>query len=114
MYNKGGFGNIQNMMRQAQKMQEDMQNNLAKIDEELANTELTATTGGKMVEVVITGDKKIKAVHINPACVDPDDVEMLEDMLTACVNEAISKADELEREKKASITGNLGGLGGLF
>ncbi len=115
MYNKmGGFGNIQNMMKQAQKMQEDMQNNLARIDEELANTELTATAGGKMVEVVISGDKKIKGVHINPACVDPDDVEMLEDLLTACVNEAIKKADDLEKEKKGAITGNLGGLGGLF
>ncbi len=115
MYNKmGGLGNMQNLMRQAQKMQADMQNNLAKIEEELANTELTATAGGKMVEVVISGDKQIKAVHINPAVVDPDDVEMLEDLLTACVNEAIKKATELEQEKKGSVTSGLGGLGGLF
>lgn len=116
MYNNrmGGMGNMQNLMRQAQKMQEDMQNNLAKVEEELASTELTATAGGKMVEVVISGDKKVKGVHINPAVVDPDDVEMLEDLLTACINEAIAKADALEKEKKGSVTGNLGGLGGLF
>ena len=105
----GGFGggNMQNLMRQAQKMQEEMQNKLKAADEELENTTLTATSGGGMVEVSILGNKTITGIKINPAAVDPDDVEMLEDLIIAAANEAIKKADELEKSLKGDITGGL-------
>ncbi|MBE5735612.1 MAG: YbaB/EbfC family nucleoid-associated protein [Clostridiales bacterium] len=110
----GGFGggnmNIQNLMKQAQKMQSDMQEKMAKADEELANTTLTATAGGCMVEVSILGNKEITAIKIKPEAVDPDDVEMLEDMILAATNDAIKKADALEKELK----GNTGLPEGLF
>ena len=110
----GGFGggnmNIQNLMKQAQKMQSDMQEKMAKADEELANTTLTATAGGGMVEVSILGNKEITAIKIKPEAVDPDDVEMLEDMILAATNDAIKKADALEKELK----GNTGLPEGLF
>ena len=103
----GGFGggNMQNLMRQAQKMQEELQAQNAKAEEELENTTLSATAGGGMVEVSITGKKKIVGVKINPNVVDPDDVEMLEDLIVAATNEAIEKANELEKELKPSIPG---------
>lgn len=110
MYNKGfgmGGGNMQNLMRQAQKMQEEMMKEQKEAEEKLANTVLTASSGGGMVTVEITGDKKITAVKIKPEAVDPDDVEMLEDMIQACVNEAITKANELEKELKPNILGGM-------
>ncbi len=111
MYNKGfggmGGGNMQNLMRQAQKMQEEMLRQQKEADEKLANTVLSASSGGGMVTVEITGDKKITSVKIKPEAVDPDDVEMLEDMIQACVNEAISKANELEKEVKPNLLGGM-------
>ena len=110
MDNKGfgmGGGNMQNLMRQAQKMQEEMMKQQKEAEEKLANTVLTASSGGGMVTVEITGDKKITAVKIKPEAVDPDDVEMLEDMIQACVNEAITKANELEKELKPNILGGM-------
>ena len=110
MYNKGfgmGGGNMQNLMRQAQKMQEEMMKQQKEAEEKLANTLLTASICGGMVTVEITGDKKITAVKIKPEAVDPDDVEMLEDMVQACVNEAITKANELEKELKPNILGGM-------
>lgn len=106
---KGGFGpgNIQNLMKQAQKMQAEMQAQNEKAEEQLAETTLTATSGGGMVEVQITGKRKITSVKINPQAVDPDDVEMLEDLVLSCVNEAIAKADELEKQLKPSMPGGL-------
>ena len=109
----GGFGgnmNIQNLMKQAQKMQTEMQEKIAKADEDLANTTLTATSGGGMVEVSILGNKQITGVKIKPEAVDPDDVEMLEDLIVAATNEAISKAEALEKELK----GNTGLPEGMF
>lgn len=109
----GGFGgnmNIQNLMKQAQKMQSEMQEKIAKADEELANTTLTATAGGGMVEVSILGNKKITGIKIKPEAVDPDDVEMLEDLIVAATNEAIAKAETLEKELK----GNTGLPEGMF
>ena len=111
MYNKGfggmGGGNMQNLMRQAQKMQEEMLRQQKEAEEKLANTVLSASSGGGMVTVEITGDKKITSVKIKPEAVDPDDVEMLEDMIQACVNEAISKANELETEVKPNLLGGM-------
>ncbi len=105
----GGFGggNMQNLMRQAQKMQEDMQNKMKEADEELENTSLSATAGGGMVEVTILGNKKITGISIKPEVIDPEDPEMLEDLIIAATNEAIQKADELEKKLKGNITGGL-------
>ena len=79
-----------------------MQKQLAEADEKLKATILTATSGGGMVEVQITGDKKITAVTIKPEVVDPDDIEMLQDLVVAATNEAIAKAVALEKELKGS------------
>ena len=99
------FGNI---MKQAQKMQAKM----AEMQEQLKNEELEASAGGGTVKVVITGDMQVKSITIDPAAVDPDDVELLQDMTTAAVNEAIRSAQELGQRRMADITGgmNLPGL----
>ena len=108
----GGMGgmNMQQLMKQAQKMQEDMQKKQQEMEDELENTVLTATAAGGMVEVEITGKKKLVSVKVKPEAVDPDDVEMLEDMLMAAVNEALDKATELETK----LRGNMPNLGGLM
>lgn len=102
---KGGFGgfgggNMQQIMKQAQKMQEQMMEQARKADEELENAVLMATSGGGMVAVEVNGKKKVLSVKIKPEAVDPDDVEMLEDMVLACVNEAMAKAEALEEQVK--------------
>lgn len=99
----GGMGNMQQLMRQAQKMQEDM----AKAKEELAELEISAVSGGGMVKVTMTCDKKITALKIKPEAVDPDDVEMLEDLIIAAINEAQKLADE-ETANRMGAFGNLG------
>ena len=101
--NFGGMGNMQNLMRQAQKMQEDLKQKQQEAEEKLSSTVLSASAGGGMVTCEITGKKQITAIKIKPEAVDPDDVEMLEDMILACVNEAINKADELEKELKPDM-----------
>ena len=107
----GGFGggNMQNLMRQAQKMQEEMQNKLKEADEKLESTTLTATSGGGMVEVSILGNKTITGIKINPNAVDPEDVEMLEDLIIVAINDAAKKAEELKNNKMP-----MGGMGGLM
>ena len=85
-----------------------MQDKMEKAQEELENTVLTGSSGGGMVEVECTGLKKITAVRIKPEIVDPDDIEMLEDLVVAAVNEAISKADELEKSLKGDMPAGLG------
>ena len=94
--NFGGFGggNIQNLMRQAQKMQEDMQRKRAELDAR----DFSATVGGGMVEIVMTGDKNVKSLKIKPEVVDPDDVEMLEDLIMAAIKDAQTKATNLSRD----------------
>ena len=109
----GGFGggNMQALMRQAQKMQEDMK----RIREEIDNTEYTSTVGGGMVEVCILGNKTMKRVKIKPEVVDPDDVEMLEDLIVAAINEAMEKVDEESASAMSKLTGGKGGgMPGLF
>lgn len=94
----GGFGgaNLQNLMRQAQKMQEDMQ----KAKEELENKEFTASVGGGVVQVVMTGDRKVKNILIKPAVVDVDDIETLQDLIMAGVNDALG---QIEKEEQATV-----------
>jgi len=112
---KGGFpgfggGNIGNLMKQAQKMQKDM----AKLQEELHERTVEATAGGGAITVVATGKKEIKEISIKPEVVDPEDVEMLQDLILAAVNEALRQADEMVSSEMGKITGGLGGLPGLF
>ncbi len=100
-YGFGGFGgaNMQQLMRQAQKMQEDMK----KIREEIDNTEYTSSVGGGMVEVTMLGNKTVKSVKIKQEVVDPDDVEMLEDLMVSAVNDCISKITADEQSKLPNI-----------
>lgn len=86
----GGMGNMQNLMKQAQKMQKDLE----KKQVEAANTEFETTSGGGAVTVKATGAKEIKEIIIKKEVVDPDDVEMLQDLVLTAVNEALRKADE--------------------
>ncbi len=104
----GGGMNMGSMMARAQKMQSDMQAAQAEVEA----AEVEASAGGGVVTVRANGAKKIISVKIDPQAVDPDDVEMLEDLVTAAVNEAMTKADELMQEKMGAVTGgmNLGGL----
>ena len=99
----GGFGgaNIGQLMKQAQKMQEE----LARAKEELFNTEFTATAGGGMVEVVMMGNKTLKSIKFKPEVVDPDDVEMLEDLTIAAINDAINQIQKAESEKMPQMPG---------
>lgn len=107
-----GFGgaNMSNLMKQAQKMQKDM----AKLQEELEGKTVEASAGGGAVTVVATGKKEIKEIVVKPEVVDPDDVEMLQDLILAAVNEALRKADEMVSSEMGKITGGLGGLPGMF
>jgi len=99
---------MQQMMKQAQRMQQDMQ----RLQAELELREVEASAGGGMVQVVATGKKEIKSIAIDPQVVDPDDVDMLQDLVIAAVNEAMRKAEEMVQGEMAKVTGglNLGGL----
>ena len=101
--------NMQQLLKQAQKMQEDM---LA-AQESLKDEIVDASAGGGMVTVKVTGDLVIKSITIDPEAVDPDDVELLQDMVLAAVNEGMRAAQELAASKMGSIAGGLGGPGGL-
>ena len=106
MYKGMGFGggmNMQQLMKQAQKMQADMQAKMAEAEEELNNAEIVGTSGGGMVEVTCNGHKKVSSIKIKPEIVDPDDVEMLEDLIVAAINDAVSKADEMEKSLKGDM-----------
>jgi len=95
--------NYQKMMKQVQKMQADM----AKMQEELANEVVEASAGGGMVTVQVTGGIEMKSIKIDPAAVDPEDVEMLEDVIMAAANEALRSATELANRKLGGITSGL-------
>jgi len=103
--------NVQQMMAQVQKMQQEME----AAQEELKNETVEASAGGGMVTVVMSGDQQVRDVRIDPAAVDPEDVEMLSDMVLAAVNEALRMAQELAERKMGGATAglDLGGLGGL-
>lgn len=103
----GNFGgmNINNLMKQAQKMQEDMQNT----QEEVAAKDFEATAGGGAITAIVSGDKVVKSIKIKPEVVDPEDVEMLQDLIITCINEAMRKADEATTQAmgKFNIPGGL-------
>jgi nucleoid-associated protein EbfC len=104
-----GQPNMQAMMRQVQKMQADM----VKAQEELKNEIVEASAGGGMVTVKISGDLELREVRIDPEAVDPEDVELLQDMVQAAANEAIRSAQELAASKMNAAAGGLAGPGGL-
>ncbi|HTW11429.1 MAG TPA: YbaB/EbfC family nucleoid-associated protein [Solirubrobacteraceae bacterium] len=100
--------NMQQMLKQVQKMQADM----AKAQEELKNEVVCATVGGGAVTVEVTGELVVKSVKIAPEAVDPDDVEMLADLVLAAVNQGLQAAQELAAQRLGAATGGLGALGG--
>ncbi len=102
--------NMQKMLKQVQKMQDDM----ARAQAELATAEVSASAGGGMVTVVVTGGLVVKEIKIDPSAIDPDDPELLADMVLAAVNEGLRAAQELAAEKMGGATGglDLGALGG--
>lgn len=106
----GGMGNMGNLMKQAQKMQREMQ----KLQEELEEKEVEISSGGGAIKVVASGKKQIKEISIKPEVVDPDDVEMLQDLIIAAVNEALRKVDDMTNSEMSKITGGMGGVPGLF
>lgn len=99
----GGPGNMQSMLRQAQKMQEDM----AAAQAELEEKEYTATAGGGMVTATVDGKHLIRSLELNPEAVDPEDTEMLADMIMAAVNEAVRKAQADSEETMGKLTGGM-------
>ena len=115
MARHGGFpgmpGNMGNLMKQAQKMQKQME----EMQEELHKKEFECTAGGGAITVKVNGKKEVLSIKLEEEVVDKDDIEMLQDLIVAAVNEAIRKADETVSAEMGKITGGLGGsLGGLF
>jgi DNA-binding YbaB/EbfC family protein len=99
--------NMQQLLKQAQKMQQEMM----QAQESLKDEVVEASAGGGMVTVQVTGDLHVKSITIQPDAVDPDDVELLQDMVLAATNEALRSAQELASSKLGGIAGGLGGLG---
>ena len=116
MAKRGGFpgggmpGNMANLMKQAQKMQKQME----EATKELQEKEVTSSAGGGVVEVTVSGNREVTKVKIDPEAVDPDDVEMLEDLIMAATNEALRQIEEISAQSMSKITGGLGGMGGGF
>ena len=111
MAKRGGFpggmpGNMSNLMKQAQKMQKQMEEAQKALEEK----EITATAGGGAVEVTVSGKREILKVKLSEEVVDPDDIEMLEDLIMAATNEALRKLEEESSESMSKITGGLGSL----
>lgn len=98
-----GGGNMNNMLKQAQKMQAQMQ----RTQQEIAEKEFEVSAGGGAVTIKINGEKQVQSIALKPEIVDPDDVEMLQDILTAAVNEAIRTVDEYSNTELAKITGGM-------
>lgn len=115
MAKRGGFpggipGNMNNLMKQAQRMQRQMEETA----KELESKEYTASAGGGAVSVTVSGKKEVVSVKLSPDAVDPDDIEMLEDLIVAATNEALRKMEEDSQTAMSRLTGGLGGLGGGF
>lgn len=116
MAKRGGFpggampGNMNNLMKQAQRMQRQMEEK----SKEFEDKEWEATAGGGAVKVRVSGKKEILSVKLSEEVVDPDDIEMLEDLIVAAANEALRKMEEENAQMMQQLTGGLGGLGGMF
>lgn len=105
----GNMGNMGKMMKQVQKMQADM----AKMQEELVDKTVEASSGGGMIKVIANGKQEIKSIEINPEAIDPEDIEMLQDMILAAVNEALRQSQEMVAGEMSKITGGIN-IPGLF
>lgn len=101
-------GNMGNLMKQAQKMQKQMEEAAKALEEK----EFTGTAGGGAVTVTVTGKKVIKGIKLSEEVVDPDEIEDLEDLIVAGINDAFAKVDEFQSKSMSGITGGMGGLGG--
>lgn len=99
-----------NLQRMAMQMQQDM----TRIQAELAEAEVEGTAGGGVVHAVVTGKQELRSITIDPGAVDADDVEMLQDLVVAAVNDALDASRRLAEQKMAGVTGGLGGVGGLL
>ncbi len=106
----GNMGNMAGMMKKVQKLQADM----AKMQEELKLRTIETSAGGGAVTVVINGDKQFQSIKIDPSAVDPQDVEMLEDLVLAAVNEAIKKVDDMMAQEMGKLTGGMNLPPGMF
>ena len=107
------MANMQNMMKQMQKMQR----NMAKLQEELAETPVEGTAGGGGVKVTVNGANQVLSIELAEEVVDPDDIEMLQDLIVAAVNDAMGNAQKLSEERMGALTKGMklpGGMGGLF
>lgn len=116
MAKRGGYpggmgmpGNMNNLMKQAQRMQRQMEESQKNLEE----SEFSAKAGGGAVEVVVTGKKTIKSLVLDKDIVDPDDVETLQESIIAAINEAFAQVDEANESAMSKMTGGLGGLGGF-
>lgn len=107
--NMGGAQNMNAMIRQAQKMQDE----ITTLQEDIENREFSATSGGGAVSVVVTGKKTIKSLTINKEVVDPEDVEMLQDLVISAINEAVNQVESTTETEMSKITGGIS-LPGLF
>ena len=116
MAKRGGFpggmpGNMNNLMKQAQRMQRQME----ETQKELEEKEVTASSGGGAVEATVSGTKQLMKISLDEEVVDPEDIEMLEDLIVAAVNEALEKVDEASASAMSKFTGGMGGqIPGLF
>lgn len=115
MAKRGGFpggmpGNMNNLMKQAQRMQRQMEEK----QKELEEKQYSASAGGGAVTVTVSGKKEVLSVKLSEEVVDPDDIEMLEDLIVAAINEAFRQAEEDSSQMMSQLTGGLGGLGGGF
>ena len=111
MAKRGGFpggmpGNMNNLMKQAQKMQVE----LARAQEEIKDMTFEASAGGGMVSVTVNGKHEVTGIQIKPECVDPEDVEMLQDMVMAAVNEALHTAEETRQSELGKLAPGMGGM----
>ena len=114
MAKRGGFsggmpGNMNNLMKQAQKMQRQME----EAQKELEEKEITASSGGGAVEVTVSGKREITKVKLSEEVVDPDDIEMLQDLVLSAVNEALRSVDEMQSSQMSKVTGGMN-ISGLF
>ena len=115
MAKRGGFpggmpGNMNNLMKQAQRMQRQVEENTKELEEK----EYSASAGGGAVTVTVSGKKEVLSVKLAEEVVDPDDIEMLQDLIVAATNEALRKMEEESQAAMSKLTGGLGGLGGGF
>ena len=106
----GNMGNMSGMMKKVQKLQTEMQ----RMQEELKERTIEVSTGGGAVKVVMNGEKQVQGRTIDPAAVDPEDVEMLQDLISAAFNEALKKVDDMMASEMGKLTGGLGLPPGMF